>query len=112
MSVRPWSTNRSEVAYSHFEKTVEQLKNEHDARVVDLKSDLTLIAKFMEFEGRHFRSDPPQVQSSALVTLADLFMHRLAEVGPMSRDELVDLAVKEGFFADAETATRACIPCW
>ena len=25
-------------AYSHFEQTVEQLKNEHDARVVDLKS--------------------------------------------------------------------------
>jgi hypothetical protein len=97
-------------AYSHFEKTVEQLKNEHNARVADLKSGLTMIAKFMEFEQRYFRSDPPQVQSSALVTLADLFMHRLAEVGPMSREELLDLAVKEGFFADAETAAQSVHP--
>ena len=40
---------------------------------------LTMIAKFMEFEQRYFRSDSPPVQSSALVTLADLFMHRLKE---------------------------------
>ena len=97
-------------AYSHFEKTVELLKNEHIARVADLKSGLTMIAKFMEFEQRYFRSDPPQVQSSALVTLADLFMHRLAEVGPMSREELLDLAVKEGFFTDAETAAQSVHP--
>ena len=97
-------------AYSHFEKTVEQLKNEHNARVADLKSGLTMIAKFMEFEQRYFRSDSPPVQSSALVTLADLFMHRLNEVGPMSREELVDLAVKEGFFADSETAAQAVHP--
>ena len=97
------------VAYSHFEKTVEQLKNEHNARVADLKSGLTMIAKFMEFEQRYFRSDSPPVQSSALA-LADLFMHRLNEVGPMSREELLDLAVKEGFFADTETAAQAVHP--
>ena len=97
-------------AYSHFERTVEQLKNEHNARVADLKSGLTMIAKFMEFEQRYFRSDPPQGQSSTLVTLADLFMHRLVEVGPMSREELLELAVKEGFFADAETAAQSVHP--
>jgi hypothetical protein len=97
-------------AYSHFERTVEQLRNEHDARVADLKSDLTMIARFMEFEQRHFRSDSPQVQSSALVTLADLFMHKLAEVGPMSREELLELAVKERFFGDAETAAQSVHP--
>ena len=96
--------------YSHFEQTVEQLKNEHNVRVADLKSGLTMIAKFMEFEQRYFRSDLPPVQSSALVTLADLFMHRLNEVGPMSREELVDLAVKDGFFADSETAAQAVHP--
>jgi hypothetical protein len=105
-------------AYSHFEKTVEQLKNEHNVRVADLKSGLTMIAKFIEFEQRYFRPDSPPVhrpdsppvQSSALVTLADLFMHRLNEGGPMSREELVALAVKEGFFADAETAAQAVHP--
>jgi hypothetical protein len=37
-------------------------------------------------------------------------MHRLNEVGPMSREELVDLAVKEGFFADSQTAAQAVNP--
>jgi len=105
-------------AYSHFEKTVEQLKNEHNVRVADLKSGLTMIAKFIEFEQRYFgpdsppvhRPDSPPVQSSALVTLADLFMHRLNKGGPMSREELVALAVKEGFFADTETAAQAVHP--
>ncbi len=97
-------------AYSHFEKTVEQLKNEHDARVADLKSGLTMIAKFTEFEQRYFRSGPPPDKSSALVTLADLFMHRLNEAGPISREGLVDLAVKEGFFPDAETAAQGVHP--
>jgi hypothetical protein len=56
------------------------------------------------------RPDSPPVQSSALVTLADLFMHRLNDGGPMSREELVALAVKEGFFADTETAAQAVHP--
>jgi hypothetical protein len=97
-------------AYSHFEKTVEQLKNEHDARVADLKSGLAIIAKFMEFEQGYFRSSSAPDKSSALVALADLFMHRLGEVGPMSREGLVDLAVSEGFFPDAETAAQGVHP--
>jgi hypothetical protein len=43
--------------YSHFEKTVEQLKDEHEARVGDLKSGLSMIGQFMEFEERYFMSD-------------------------------------------------------
>ena len=35
----------------HFERMVEQLRNEHDARVADLKLNLAMIAKLMEFEG-------------------------------------------------------------
>jgi hypothetical protein len=49
----------------------------------------------------------PPVPSSPLVALADLFMHKLNEVGPMSREELADLAVKEGFFPDAEARCKA-----
>src|SRR5262245_21729025 len=97
-------------AYSHFEKIVEQLRNEHDARVAELKSGLTMIAKFMEFEQRYFRSVSPQIESSPLVALADLFMHRLSEAGAMSREAVVDLAVKEGFFEDAETAAKSVHP--
>ena len=97
-------------AYSHFEKTVEQLRNEHDARVADLKSGLAMIGRFMEFEQRYLRSNSPPVQSSPLVALADLFMHRLSEAGPMSRAALVDLAVKEGFFPDTETGAQSVHP--
>ncbi|MGC2216404.1 MAG: hypothetical protein WA645_01910, partial [Pseudolabrys sp.] len=96
--------------YSHFEKTVEQLKDEHEARVGDLKSGLSMIGHFMEFEERYFMSDSAPAESSVLVRLADLFMRRLNEVGPMSREGLLDLAVKEGFFPDTETAAQGVHP--
>ena len=96
--------------YANFERTVEQLKNECDARIADLKSGLAIISKFMESEQRYFGHVSPPVQSSPLVALAELFMHRLNEVGPMSKEELADLAVKEGFFPDTETAAQGVHP--
>jgi hypothetical protein len=96
-------------AYSHFEKTVEQLKNERDARIADLKSGLAMIAKFMEFDQRYLGTVSTPVPSP-LVALADLFMQRLNEVGPMSREGLIDLALKEGFFPDTETAAQGVHP--
>ena len=50
------------------------------------------------------------VPSSPLVALADLFMHKLNEAGSMSREELVDLAVKEGIYPDAESAAQGVHP--
>jgi len=97
-------------AYAQFEKTLEQLQNERDARIADLKSGLAMVAKFMEFEQRFLGSISPPVPSSPLVALADLFMHKLNEVGPMSREELVSLAVKEGFFPDAANAVQGVHP--
>jgi len=97
-------------ACSNFESTVERLKYERDARISDLKSGLATISKFMEFEQRYYGHVSPPVQSSPLVALSDLFLHRLNEVGSMSREELVDLAVKEGFFSDAETAAQGVHP--
>jgi len=97
-------------AYANFERTVEQLKNECDARIADLKSGLAMISKFMEFEQRYFGHVSPPVQSSPLVALAELFMRRLNEVGSMSREELADLAVKGGFFPDTETAAQGVHP--
>ena len=41
----------------HFEKMVAQLRNEHDARVADLKLNLAMIAKLMEFEGANLRRE-------------------------------------------------------
>jgi hypothetical protein len=36
----------------HFERMVDQLRQEHDAKVADLKGVLAIIAKLMEFENR------------------------------------------------------------
>jgi hypothetical protein len=64
-----------------------------------------MIAKFMEFEQRSWENVSPSVPSSPLVALADLFM-----TGSMSREELVDLALKEGFYPDAESAVQGVHP--
>ena len=104
------------VAYDQFQKTLEQLQNERDAKIADLKSQLAMVAKFMEFEQRFLgNASPPAPPSppgppSPLITLADLFIHRLNEAGRMSREKLVDLAVKEGFFPDAESAVQGVHP--
>jgi hypothetical protein len=97
-------------AYAHFEKTVQQLQSERDARISDLKSGLAMIAKFMEFEERYLVNSSPVVPASPLVALADRFMRKLNEAGSMSREELVDLAVKEGFFPDSESAVQGVHP--
>jgi hypothetical protein len=37
-------------AYGHFKRAVQQLQNERDARVADLKATLVMIEKLMQFE--------------------------------------------------------------
>jgi hypothetical protein len=93
-------------AHEHFQKIFEQLQNERDARIADLQSGLAMIAKFTQFEQWFFGNLSPSVTSSPLVALVDLFMRKLNEAGSMSRGELVDLAVKQGFFPDAENGGR------
>src|SRR6476469_4988533 len=99
-------------AAAHYDKAIQRLQNERDARIADLKSGLAMIAKFTEFEQRVFGNVSPPIASSSspLVALADLFMHRLAEAGSMSREQLADLAVREGFFPDAESAVQGVHP--
>ena len=97
-------------AHEHFQKILEQLQNERDAKIADLKSELAMIAKFMEFEQWFLGHVSPPLPSDPLLALADLFMHKLNEVGAMSREELVDLAVKGGFFPDAENALQRVHP--
>jgi hypothetical protein len=97
-------------AHNRFQKALEELQNERDARIADLKSGLAMIAKFMEFEQRSWGNVSAPVPSSPMVALADLFMHKLSEAGSMSREELVDLAVKEGLYPDAESAARGVHP--
>ena len=52
--------DRIKAAAVHFERMVEQLRNEHDARVADSKACLAMIAKLMEFEERHIANMSPE----------------------------------------------------
>lgn len=98
-------------AYAHFERIVQQLQNERDAKITDLKSGLAMINEFMELEERFLGKLPsPGPAPSPLLALADLFMRKLNEASQMSRQELVDLAVAEGFFPDAEHASQGVHP--
>jgi len=94
---------------AHFDKTIQQLQTERDTRIAELKSGLAMIAKFMEFEER-FLPKPSEVPTSPLLALAELFLRKLNDAGRMSRQELIDMSVKEGFFPDAETAAQNVHP--
>jgi hypothetical protein len=69
-----------------------------------------MIAQVMEFEERLLGDVSPPAPSSPLMALADLFMRELNEAGTMSRQELIDLAVREGFFSDQEQAVQGVHP--
>ena len=52
--------DRIKAAAVHFERMVEQLRNEHDASVANSKACLAMIAKLMEFEERHIANMSPE----------------------------------------------------
>ena len=95
---------------AHFDKTIQQLQTERDARIADLKAGLAMIAKFVEFEERFLHNTSPVTSASPLLALAELFMKKLNNAGQMSKQELIDMAVTEGFFPDADTAAQGVHP--
>ena len=97
-------------AYDHFERSIRQLQNERDSRLGELQSALSMIARFIEFEDRNIPKVTQAVPSSPLVALADCFMEALNDAGQMTRQELIDMAVKAGFFSEAESATQGIHP--
>ena len=97
-------------AAAHFDKAIQKLQTERDARITDLKAGLAMIAKFMEFEERFLHTTPPATPASPLVALAELFLKKLNNVGQMSKQELIDMAVTEDFFPDADTAAQGVHP--
>jgi hypothetical protein len=97
-------------AAAHFDKAIQQLQTERDARIADLKAGLAMIAKFMEFEERFLHTTPPVTPASPLVALAEVFLKKLNNAGQMSKQELIDMAVTEGFFPDADTAAQGVHP--
>jgi hypothetical protein len=48
----------------------------------------------------------PQTPQGSQLSLSDFIMHSLNEAGAMSKDEILNLALKDGYFADGESADR------
>ena len=105
-------------SYAQFEKMIEQLQNERENRVLELKSELAALSKLMDVEHRRMANvlplatqapapqSAPQQSPGQKLSLSDFIMHSLNEAGAMSKDDILNLALKDGYFADAESADR------
>jgi hypothetical protein len=96
-------------AQAQFDKFLEQIRGEHEARLKDLKAELDAVNHLLGIEHRRHgggapapkapaesqRSAPPQ-------PLADFLIRKLAEQGPLPQDKLRLLAVQEGYFPDGD----------
>jgi hypothetical protein len=118
-------------AYGQYEQVLQQLQTERDQRVADLQAELAALSKLMEAEQRRMANEAPLAEyrrmpnevplaeqrhasNEALLalpqlvppapSLADFIMHKLNEMGPLSKDDLINLSLQEGTFADPESA--------
>ena len=91
---------RIRAADAHCEKMVKQLQDERDATVADLKSVIAMIIELLEIERQPLDNAPP---ASPQLSLADFFERKLIDIGPMSKNDLRNLAMKEGYFPEAES---------
>lgn len=112
-------------AYAQFEKMIEQLQAEREGRVADLKAELGAVVKLLEAEHRRMAnvlpiptSQPTAQQNAApqsaqqqivqpQVSLSEFILRKLNDIGPMSKDDLINFAYQDGMFADAESTERA-----
>jgi predicted ATP-dependent protease len=106
-------------AYAQFEKMVEQLQAEREGRVTDLKSELSAVVKLLEAEHRRManvlpiaNAQPAPQQNARDIgqpqpSLSEFILRKLNDIGPMSKDELINSALQDGVFADGDSAERA-----
>ena len=104
-------------AYGQFEQRMEQLQAERDGRIAELQSELAALSRLIESEHRRISTEADQQRrlsnemplalpqaNQPQHSLADFVMHKLNELGPLSKDDLVNLTLQEGIFADPESA--------
>ena len=95
-------------AQGQFDKFLEQIKSEHEARLKDLKAELEAVNHLLGIEHRRHGAAPaPKAQAESQRSappqpLADFLIRKLAEQGPLSQDKLRVLAVQEGYFPDGD----------
>jgi hypothetical protein len=103
-------------AQAQFDKFLEQIKGEHDARLKDLTAELEAVTHLLALEHRRHNgaSQAPKSQgepqkSAPPQPLADFLVRKLSEVGSLSKDKLHLLAVQEGYFPDGDGAERGVL---
>lgn len=113
-------------AYAQFEKMIEQLQTERESRVADLKSELGAVVKLLDVEHRRMANvlpitappaTPPQSAQAQMVpqpqivppqiSLSEFILRKLNDIGPMSKEDLITFAMKDGMFPDVESTERA-----
>jgi hypothetical protein len=106
-------------AYAQFEKMIEQLQTEREGRVSDLKAELGAVVKLLEVEHRRMANVLPIAPQAAAqqsapqqivppqISLSEFILRKLNDIGPMSKDDLINFAFKDGLFADVESTERA-----
>jgi hypothetical protein len=94
-------------AQDQFEKQFEQLQREKGSKLGDLNAELEAVNRVTEIEHRRLLSASSRLESQPQQPLADFLFRKLSEVGPMSSEDLCRLAVREGYFADGDSAQQS-----
>ncbi|HXG77972.1 MAG TPA: hypothetical protein VNJ31_01355 [Methyloceanibacter sp.] len=102
-------------AQAQFEQYLEQLKRDHDNRLQDLRAELEAVKVLLNIEQRRHGGAPAPVSAVPVQAapaqaqrakpqqpLADFLIRKLGELGPMPKEELEQMAVKEGYFSDGD----------
>jgi len=102
-------------AQAQFEQYLEQLKRDHDNRLKDLRAELEAVKVLLNIEQRRHGGAPAPVAAAPVQSapaqaqrpkpqapLADFLVRKLGELGPLPKEELEQIAVQEGYFAEGD----------
>ena len=95
---------RIKAAHAHYEDKIKQLQNERDAVVANLKSSIAMLAKLIELEQAEMGA--ASVPTASQPSLVEFLERKLIEIGPLSKDDLCNMAMKEGYFPDAQSSAQ------
>jgi hypothetical protein len=97
---------RINAAHAHCKDKIKQLQNERDAVVANLKSSIAMLAKLIELEQAEMGAASVVSPTASQPSLVEFLERKLIEIGPLSKDDLCNMAMKEGYFPDAQSAAQ------
>ena len=89
---------RIKAGHAHYEDKIKQLQNERDAVVANLKSSIAMLAKLIELEQAEMGAASVVSPTASQPSLVEFLERKLIEIGPLSKDDLCNMAMKEGYF--------------